>query len=136
MMRDRLTMLAHGQQNRRVFNRFHAVSTRRDHQEIAGPAVPRRPLCDEPHPALEHLQSRLTRVRMLRHHRARAKSNDRLAKDVFVSTVDGLRARATRRLRRRLHLLAGDGDERKLLHGISLTATATPPTTACGVQLR
>ena len=116
-------MLAHGQQNRRVIDSFHTVSPRRDYQEIAGSAIPRGFLGDEPDPTLEHLNSGLTRVGMFRHHSARAQSNDGLAEHMLMSAVHGLRACATRCLRRSLHLLAGDSDERKLLHRLSVAAT-------------
>jgi hypothetical protein len=128
-------MLAHGQQNRRVIDRFHTVSPGRNHQEIAGSAVPRGFLGDEPDPTFEHLNSGFTRVGMFRHHGACAQSNDGLAEHMLVSAVHGLRAGATRRLRRSLHLLVDDSDERELLHRLSVAATDdTSPDCVSGVN--
>lgn len=93
-----LPTLAHSQQNSRVIHGFKAMSGRRDHEQVpssAGPGVFPR---DEAHPSFDDVKSRLTRIRMFCHHGAGSKSDEGLSKNVLVSTVDSLRARAARRL--------------------------------------
>ena len=90
--------------------------------EVARPARPRHVTDRQNDPAMQNLHCRFARILMLGQSLVCPQGNDRLAQEMLVTAIHGLRASATRSNARRIQLGPCQSSQRCLLHSVTSIA--------------